>query len=154
MFARDAGAPKAQSFVSPDRSLALPAFRPWQQGTPDHIGWRFSDSLDAYGLVTPGADGRVLVTNESEGKTWNARVGSGGALSDLKLFADRGGESVVADAQGRVFVANGQIFVYGPDGKQIGQIDVPERPLQLLFGGPDKRTLFVLTHHSLYSVIP
>jgi hypothetical protein len=152
MFARDAGALKAQSFVSPDGSLALPAFRPWQQGTPDHIGWRFSDSLDAYGLVTPGPAGRVLVTNESEGKTWNAKVGTGGALSDLKLFADRGGESVVADAQGRVFVANGQIFVYAADGKPLGQIDVPERPLQLLFGGPDKRTLFVLTHHSLYSV--
>ena len=32
-----------------------------------------------------------------------------------------------------------------------GRIDVPERPLQLIFGGPDKRTLFILTHHSLYS---
>jgi sugar lactone lactonase YvrE len=31
---------------------------------------------------------------------------------------------------------------------------VPERPLQLIFGGEDKRTLFVLTHHSLYAVIP
>jgi sugar lactone lactonase YvrE len=53
-----------------------------------------------------------------------------------------------------VFVANGQIFQYGPDGKQVGRIDVPERPLQLIFGGPDKRTLFVLTHHSLYAVTP
>ena len=39
-----------------------------------------------------------------------------------------------------------------PDGKQIGRIDVPERPLQLLFGGADGRTLFILTHHALYAV--
>ena len=36
--------------------------------------------------------------------------------------------------------------------KQIGRIDVPERPLQLLFGGADGRTLFILTHHALYAV--
>jgi len=31
---------------------------------------------------------------------------------------------------------------------------VPERPLQLLFGSADRRTLFILTHHALYSVRP
>jgi sugar lactone lactonase YvrE len=61
---------------------------------------------------------------------------------------------VAVDGQGRVFVANGQIFVYGPDGKETGRIDVPDRPLQILFGGPDKRTLFILTHHALYAARP
>ena len=50
-----------------------------------------------------------------------------------------------------MFVANGQVFVYGPDGRALGRIDVPERPLQILFGGADGRTLFILTHHSLYA---
>ena len=36
--------------------------------------------------------------------------------------------------------------------KEIGRIDVPERPLQLLFGGSDGRTLFILTHHALFAV--
>ncbi|WP_369294326.1 SMP-30/gluconolactonase/LRE family protein, partial [Klebsiella pneumoniae] len=56
------------------------------------------------------------------------------------------------DGAGNVFVANGQIFQYAPDGREVGRIDVPERPLQLIFGGKDKRTLFVLTHHSLFAV--
>ena len=42
--------------------------------------------------------------------------------------------------------------IRSPDGKQLGQIDVPERPIQILFGGTDGRTLFILTHHSLYAV--
>jgi len=29
---------------------------------------------------------------------------------------------------------------------------VPERPIQLVFGGPDHRTLFILAHHALYAV--
>ena len=68
------------------------------------------------------------------------------------MFAERGGESVTTDGSGNVYVANGQIFVYDAGGKQTGQIDVPERPLQILFGGNDKRTLFILTHHALYAV--
>jgi len=154
MFARDVGAPKAKSYVSPDGSLSLPAFRVWEQGPPDHVGWRWSDSLQAHGLIAAGAGERVFVTNESEGKTYSGKVGPGGALTDLKMFANRGGESVAVDGQGRVFVANGQIFQYAADGQFAGRIDLPERPLQLIFGGPDRRTLFVLTHHSLYAVTP
>jgi sugar lactone lactonase YvrE len=55
------------------------------------------------------------------------------------------------DAHGNVYVANGQIFVYSNDGRQIAEIDVPERPLQLIFGGPDHRTLFILAHHALFA---
>ncbi len=151
MFARDAGSAEPMEYRSPDGSLALPAFRVWQQGSPDHVGWRFSDTLDAYGFIRGRVGDRVLVSNESEARTYSAAVGAGGALSDLKVFADRGGESVTTDGAGRVFIANGQVFAYDAAGEPIGRIDVPERPLQLLLGGPDKRTLFILTHHTLYA---
>jgi hypothetical protein len=152
MFARDVGTPKAKAYLSPDGSLALPAFRVWKQGPLDHVGWRWSDSLQAHGLITGAVGERVFVTNASENKTYSGTVAPGGALVDLQAFANRGGESVAVDGAGNVFVANGQIFQYGPDGREVGRIDVPERPLQLIFGGKDKRTLFVLTHHSLYAV--
>jgi sugar lactone lactonase YvrE len=151
MFARDIAVPKPREHVSPDGSLVLPAFRVVQQGPPDFRAMRFSDSLDTYGFVTAKPGEQVLITNASENKTYRGRVGAGGAVTDLKVFADRGGEGVVSDAQGRVYVANGQVFVYAPDGKEIGRIDVPERPLQLLFGGTDRKTLFILTHHALYA---
>jgi hypothetical protein len=154
MFARDVGTAKARAYSSPDGSLVLPAFRVWEQGPPDHVGWRWSDSLQAHGLIQGAVGERVFFTNESEGRTYSGKVGLGGALTDLKVFAPRGGESVAVDGQGRVFVANGQIFKYEPDGRASGRIDVPKRPLQLIFGGPDRRTLFILTHHSLYAVTP
>jgi hypothetical protein len=152
MFARDMALAKADEYVSPDGSLVLPAYRVFQQGPPDYRGLRFSDSLDTYGLTTAKPGERVFVTNSSENKTYSGVVGKQGAVTDLKSFANRGGESVATDHEGRVYVANGQVFVYGPDGRELGRIDIPERPLQLVFGGPDKRTLFVLTHHALYGV--
>lgn len=152
MFAEDVSTPKAKEYVSPDGSVFLPAGRVFQQGPPDYTGWRFSDNLDAYGFVSVRPGRRVYVSSESEDVTYRARVGSDGALSDLKPFAQRGGESVAVDRRGNVYVANGQIFIYSPEGKEIGQIDVLERPIDIIFGGPGRNTLFILAHHALFAV--
>ena len=152
MFAADATTPKPQAYTSADGSVMLPAGRVFQQGPPtDSSGWRFSDNLDAYGFVTASPGQRVYVSSESEDITYSAMVNPDGSLADLKAFAQRGGESVAVDGDGNVYVANGQIFVYAPTGKQIAQIDVPERPLQLIFGGADRKTLFILAHHALFA---
>jgi hypothetical protein len=152
MFARDVSTPKAKQYVSPDGSAFLPAGRVFQQGPPDHTGWRFSDNLDTLGFLSAAAGERIYVSSESEDVTYRALVGDDGTLRDLQPFAQRGGESVAVDGRGNVYVANGQVFVYSPAGSQIGRIDVPERPIDIVFGGADHRTLFILGHHALYAV--
>ncbi len=153
MFAEDAGTPKVKEYVSPDGSLILPADRVFQQGpVTDTSGWRFSDHLDAYGFVGARPGRHVHVSSASEDRTYSALVAADGTLKDLKVFAERGGESVAEDEAGNVYVANGEILVYDSSGKQIAQIDVPERPIDVIFGGADRRTLFILSHHALYSV--
>jgi hypothetical protein len=152
MFAADVTTPKARAYVSADGSVFLPAGRVFQQGpATDNSGWRFSDNLDTYGFLTAAPGQRVYISSESEDITYNAKVNPDGTLTDLKAFANRGGESVAVDSEGNVYVANGQIFVYSPSGQQIAQIDVPERPLQLIFGDADRKTLFILAHHSLFA---
>jgi len=152
LFARDVAEPTAQEYASPDGSVVLPAYRIFHQGPPDNRGWRFSHSLDTYGFAIAKPGARLYVSNASEAKTYAYTLGPKGVLTDLKVFAPRGGESVTTDGSGRVYLANGQIFVYGSDGAELGTIDVPERPLQLLVGGPNRQTLLILTHHALYSV--
>ncbi len=147
-FVKAMGTPKAREYVSPDGSLVLPAFRAFRQGD-----WRFSDTMDALGFVTAKQGERVFLTNASENRTYNGQIGPGGTVTDLRVFARRGGESVAVGPDGRVFVANGQVFVYGPDGSELTRIDVPERPIQLIFGGKDRRTLYILCHHALYAVV-
>jgi sugar lactone lactonase YvrE len=91
------------------------------------------------------------VTNESEQRTYTGSVNADGTLSGLRLFAEQGGESLAQDSQGNVYLAAGQVFVYNPAGKLIDTIAVPERPIDLVFGGKDGRTLFMLTPSSLYA---
>jgi sugar lactone lactonase YvrE len=153
MFQQDVSTPKAKEYVSADGSVFLPAGRVFQQGPADSTaGWRFSDNLDTYGFLSANPGDRVYVGSESEDVTYRALVGADGTLSDLQPFAQRGGESVAVDQKGNVYVANGQIFVYDRGGKQIGRIDVPERPIDIVFGGAGGRTLFILAHHALFAV--
>jgi polygalacturonase len=153
MFAEDVSAPKAREYVSPDGSVFLPAGRVFQQGPADSpAGWRFSDNIDTYGFVSANAGDHTYVSSESEDVTYRVLVGADGTLRELQPFAQRGGESVAVDAKGNVYAANGEIFVYDRAGKQIGRIDVPERPLDLVFGGAGGRTLFILAHHALFAV--
>ena len=85
-------------------------------------------------------------------RTWAAVVKPDGSLENLRLFAEQGGEGVAVDSRGNVFIAAGQVYVYSPAGSLIDRIEVPERPLQLVFGGVDRRTLFIPARTSLYSV--
>jgi len=142
---------KPYQFVSPDQSIFIPASEDFVDGKL-YYGSKIHDVLRAFGLA-PATIGRdFYVTDESEGKTYRATVGEDGTLTNLELFVDVGGESVAEDSQGNVYIAAGQIYIYDPNGKFIGTIDVPERPSQLLFGGSDKKTLFIAARSSLYAV--
>ena len=66
-------------------------------------------------------------------------------------FAPRGGSSVVTDAAGNVYVAEGQLYIHDAGGRQIGVVEIPERPASLAFGGADKKTLFIGARGSLFS---
>jgi sugar lactone lactonase YvrE len=115
-------------------------------------GVKSSSQIRAFGLAPVTARQKFYVTDEADLTTWATDVNLDGSLSDFRLFAEQGGEGVAVDSRGNVYLAAGQIHVYSPDGKLVDLIEVPERPLQLVFGGADRRTLFIPARTSLYSV--
>jgi sugar lactone lactonase YvrE len=138
-------------YVSPDGTVFIPADDAFVQG-PAYFGYKFGYILQAFGLVSAVTGKPFYVTNESEQRTYRGRVNADGTLSGLSLFAEQGGESLAQDSAGNVYLAAGQVYVYDSSGKLIDTILVPERPLDLVFGGKDRRTLFILTQGSLYAV--
>ena len=144
-------APRLYQYLSPDGATFLSAGQDFVTGA---VSWgvKSADLLRSFGL-SPAIPGKPFyLTSEAEMRTWSARVCSDGGLSDLKLFAEQGGEGVTVDSQGNVYIAAGQIYVYNSSGKQIDTIEVPERPLQVVFGGPGRHTLFIAARTSLYAV--
>ncbi|AXC11711.1 Gluconolactonase [Acidisarcina polymorpha] len=150
-FSQAIVAPRPWQFISPDGSVFIPVKQDFIDDDL-YYGIRMQDVVRAFGLspTMPGAP--FYVSDESEEKTWRVTVGADGAISNPVLFAEQGGEGGAVDADGNVYLAAGQVFVYDAAGKRVGEIKVPERPLQLLFGGSDGKTLYILTHTSLYSV--
>src|ERR1035437_8444494 len=57
-------------------------------------GVKSSDLLRSFGLARAVAGKPYYLTDESELTTWSVEVGPDGNLSDKKLFANQGGESV------------------------------------------------------------
>jgi hypothetical protein len=151
MFEKDLGTRTTFQFVSPDNSLFIPTNAPIVQGEP-YFGTKWAPVLEAYGLVK-GPEGKPFyATNEAEQRTYRGLLNPDGSLSQITTFVEQGGESLAQDTEGNVYLAAGQIYVYSPEAKLLGSIDVPERPHDILFGGKDRRTLYLLTDHSLYAV--
>jgi hypothetical protein len=146
----DIGGAKPWQYLSPDGSTFLLAGEDFVDGTL-YYGIKMADVLRAFSLgkATPGKP--FYVTDERQKKTYVADVKDDGSLTHVKLFANRGGESVVVGPDGKVYLAAGQIYVYNSDGTPAGEIDVPERPISIVFGGKDRQTLFILARTSLYS---
>jgi sugar lactone lactonase YvrE len=151
MFRKVATTRRPFRYVSPDRKVFIPVDEVFVQGPP-HLGYKWEYTLQAFGLVKADPGHPFYVTNESEQRTYRGQVNPDGTLSQLQVFAEQGGESLAQDSQGNVWLAAGQLFVYNLAGKLIGTVQVPERPLQIVFGGRNLRTLFILTQSSLYSV--
>jgi hypothetical protein len=150
-FLEKIAARKPYQFVSPDGSTFLPAGEQFVSGEL-YYGTKLNDLLRGFGLA-PAVEGQpYYVTNESGEKTYVGIVDDDGGLSNLRLFAECGGESVTVDEKGNVYIAAGQVFLYNPAGDLIDTIEIPERPSQLLFGGSDGHTLFILARSSLYAV--
>jgi len=143
--------PRPHHYLAPDGRTFVSATQGFVEGATSW-GVKSSDLIRAFGLQRARPGERVYLTSEAEVATWSALVGDDGGLSDLRLFVNQGGEGVATDAEGNVYVAAGDVYVYDPSGTLLDTIEVPGRPTQLSFGGPDRRTLFLPARDALYAV--
>ena len=95
--------------------------------------------------------GERLAASEEDDATYRITL-TGLKGIGVTPFVSRGGSSVVTDAAGNVYLAEGQLYIYNSAGKQIGMVELPERPSSLAFGGSDHRTLYIGSRGSLYSI--
>lgn len=83
-------------------------------------------------------------------------VAKDGTVTGGAVFAkiDKGGpDGIRCDAGGRVWSSSGDgAQVFGPDGRLIARILLPEAAANLEFGGKDGKTLFLTARKSLYAV--
>jgi gluconolactonase len=62
----------------------------------------------------------------------------------VTLNGDSGGDGMAIDSMDRLYITgNLGIHVASPEGKYLGMIPTPRRPITLAFSGPDRKTIYV-----------
>jgi gluconolactonase len=105
-------------------------------------------------------------------KVWAFAINADGSVSSQRLVFDfgkgRGGDGMRLDERGNLWVAGGinlprtsgedtsvpaGVHVISPEGKLIGRIPIPEDvTTNLAFGGPDRKTLHVVSGKGVYKI--
>jgi hypothetical protein len=125
----------AECFVAPDGRTIIPVCY---------------DLARSCALIEAFPDKPLYAADEYDKRTVKFNIDSKGYISDLHYFAEKGEFSSVPDNQGNVYVADGEIYVFNPEGKQTGLIHVPERPSTIVPGGREGKTLFITGRSALY----
>lgn len=123
-------------------------------------------------------DGRTLYVADSNDATGGHRlilafdVSEHGELSNQRTIFDflqgRGGDGLRTDMHGNLWVAAGirmprppgestdvpqGVYVISPQGKLLGRVPIPDDYVaNLAFGGPDRKTLYVLAGTGVYKI--
>lgn len=126
-----------EMFVAPDRATIIPIVYDLARST-------------ALTVAYPGKT--VYAIDEYDKRAVSLDVNAVGYLSNLKYFAEKGEYNSATAANGDVYIADGQIYVFDAAGKAKRQIKTPERPVNLIFGGKDGKTLFMTSRTAFYSI--
>jgi gluconolactonase len=106
-------------------------------------------------------DEKYLYVNNSDPKKWmRYTVKADGTLTDGKVFFDatsdtRDGapDGQKVDQQGNLYSAGpGGVWIFSPEGKHLGTLDIPERVGNVAWGGADHKTLYVAASSSIYRI--
>ena len=112
-----------------------------------------TDLVQPNGIIgTP--DGKILyVADIKDKKTYRYDIQPDGSLKNKTLIFAAGSDGMTLDEEGNIYITGKGVSVFDLTGKQIEQIDVPEKwSANVCFGGKDKRTLFITASKSLYSI--
>lgn len=123
--------------------------------TPDRKTLRrvTTDLVQPNGIIgTP--DGKTLyVADIRDKKTYRYDVQADGSLTNKTLLFAVGSDGMTLDEEGNIYITGKGVTVFDRTGKQIEQIDVPEKwSANVCFGGKDKRTLFITASKGFYSI--
>jgi gluconolactonase len=101
-------------------------------------------------------DGRTLYVSNSDEKNVRAydldKNGAAGNERNLISGIEGVPDGICVDEKGDLYVAAHQVFVFSPEGKPLGIIQIPETPSNCAFGDPDFGSIYITARTSVYRV--
>ncbi len=126
-----------------------------------HVQLLVKDLTRPNGIAFSPGEKYLYVNNSEPKKIWmRYTVKPDGTVGDPKLLYDatkdpRPGspDGMKVDVNGNIYSAGpGGVWIFSPEGKPLGTIDVPERVGNLTFGGSDRKTLYIAASGGIYRI--
>jgi gluconolactonase len=122
------------------------------------------DPSGALSVIDEGADPNGITLSPDESRLYLAHLGGGrndvvvfdvdasGALGAPQPFVNNvGSDGMAIDCAGNLYVTQGGVRVYSPEGELIGTLAAPGAA-NVAFGGPERRTLYITATANLLAV--
>ena len=115
--------------------------------SPKGVITQYGENLHTNGIILSADEKHLYVTNGATVAVFD--VQPDGSLTNQREFAKltQGsyGDGSAIDSEGRLYVSTGPgIQVIGADGTWLGLIPTPRSIISVSFGGPGRKTLFIL----------
>jgi len=115
--------------------------------SPKGVVTQYGKDMLTNGIILSPDEKKLYVTNRDTVAVFD--VQPDGSLANQREFAKLPpksfGDGSAVDADGRVYVStNPGVQVFAPDGKYLGVIPSPRDEISISFGGPDRKTMFIL----------
>ncbi|WP_291781264.1 SMP-30/gluconolactonase/LRE family protein [Cecembia sp.] len=136
---------------------------PEMQQDGEHLYYLSKDRMQLFrvdeNLVKPNGligtpDGKKLyVADIGDNKTYVYDIEEDGYLRNRKLFCEMGSDGMTIDYRGNVYLTGDGVTVFNSKGDKIAHIPVPEKwTSNVIFGGTDRKTLFITAMGSVYKL--
>ena len=144
--------------LAPDRKTLFASDPNWADGTgqlwridADGSVHRLASDMGTTNGIDVSPDGKTLYVNESvQRNVWAFTITTEGRLTDKRLvkqFPDHGFDGMRCDIEGNLYITRygkGTVVKMTPKGTILQEIAVlGDKPSNLCFGGPDRRTVYV-----------
>jgi gluconolactonase len=114
-------------------------------------------------ILSPNMKTLYLADNDPKGKRHLLAFAlkDDGSVGDRRVLHDfgddRGIDGMSIDARGNIWATAGRgktggVHIFSPDGKKTDFIPTPETPTNCVFGGKDRKTLYITAGKSLYRI--
>lgn len=119
--------------------------------TPDGALRQVADEIQFPNGMVVTPDNKTLIVSESFARRLTAfDIDVDGGLANRRVFAEGlGPDGICLDAEGAVWVSTGANSIVriaeGGEVLQRVELDAERAPFALMLGGPDRRTLFIMT---------
>ena len=126
-----------------------------------HLQLLVSDLTRPNGIAFSPDEKYLYVDNSEPKKLWmRYRVKPDGTLTDAEVLYDatvdkRPGapDGMKLDVAGNIYSAGpGGVWILSPEGKHLATIAMPETTGNVAWGGPDRKTLYIVASTSVYRV--